>query len=319
VFYEDLINSINDNCSGITIGGVNYNVFCYADDILLCSLTATGLQNLIDISVSYIENHGLRFNPKKSSCMIYGKSSFITTPKWIIEGQKLKTESAVTYLGTIFDGNSCFSGNAHTETRVRAAQKAFYALQGAGLNSNGVSPHTSMNIYNVAVRTTLLYGCSSSSISLTNSNIKKLDRQQAKLIKTVLGINPRQCHTTPLLQAVGILPVSSSISIQSLDLLRQCLISDVNSSNFYSFILKDCGSDSLTKHILPRRILSLNGCENVQILKYMFNDSYRRKIKRDLLCHPGETNAGLVDSIQYILCNYNKQNKRLLNILLKAF
>ena len=58
-FYGDLVNDINNesNC-GVNIGGMNYNVFCYADDILLCSLTASGLQSLVDLSVTYIEIRG---------------------------------------------------------------------------------------------------------------------------------------------------------------------------------------------------------------------------------------------------------------------
>ena len=39
----------------------------YADDLLLASTTVTGLQSLIDLSVSQIEKCGLRF------CMCYLK------------------------------------------------------------------------------------------------------------------------------------------------------------------------------------------------------------------------------------------------------
>ena len=49
-----------DNC---------YNAFCYADGILLCSTTITGLQNLINISVDYVVKFGLRFNPIKTACI----------------------------------------------------------------------------------------------------------------------------------------------------------------------------------------------------------------------------------------------------------
>ena len=155
-FYGDLVNDINNENCGVTIDGMNYNVFCYADDILLCSLTASGLQSLVDLSVTYIENHCLRFNPEKSNCIIYGKCSLNSTPNWSINGQSVKIASSVTYLGTDLDGT--FSGNHHTQHRIRAAQKAFYALQGAGLKFQGLSPQTSMQIYNAAVSSTLMYG-----------------------------------------------------------------------------------------------------------------------------------------------------------------
>ena len=36
-----------------------FNVFCYADDLILTSLSVTGLQELIDTASSYIIAHGL--------------------------------------------------------------------------------------------------------------------------------------------------------------------------------------------------------------------------------------------------------------------
>ncbi len=48
VFYQNMINGISELTGGIRIGTTSYNVFCYADDILLTSLTVTGLQAMID-------------------------------------------------------------------------------------------------------------------------------------------------------------------------------------------------------------------------------------------------------------------------------
>ena len=53
LFYKDLIEDLNKCNYGITINGFNFNVMCYADDILLCSVTNYGLQCLIDRAVQY--------------------------------------------------------------------------------------------------------------------------------------------------------------------------------------------------------------------------------------------------------------------------
>ena len=45
LYYKNLIDELNDNVTGVVIGDNCYNAFCYADDILLCSTTITGLQN----------------------------------------------------------------------------------------------------------------------------------------------------------------------------------------------------------------------------------------------------------------------------------
>ena len=94
-------------------------------------------------------------------------------------------------------------GTIHTESRIGASQKSFFGLQSAGLHRNGMSPSTAMNM---AVRSTLLYGCTS--ININRSNLKSLDRQQSKQIRCILGLKQYQTHTTILLQAVGIPTIS---------------------------------------------------------------------------------------------------------------
>ena len=64
----------------LSIDGNNYNVFTYANDLLLASTTATGLQLLIDKAVHYINEHGLKFNPQKTKCSIYGRNPFNVAP-----------------------------------------------------------------------------------------------------------------------------------------------------------------------------------------------------------------------------------------------
>ena len=44
IFYRELIEVLSKSNTGIIIENKKYNVFCYADDILLSSTTITGLQ-----------------------------------------------------------------------------------------------------------------------------------------------------------------------------------------------------------------------------------------------------------------------------------
>ena len=92
-----MISELNSAKCGVTIGSHNFNVFNYADDILLCSTTSSGLQCLIDIAAGYVSSYGLSFNPHKTECLIKGVNPFNVTPTWKIKGvpvsinQKLKT------------------------------------------------------------------------------------------------------------------------------------------------------------------------------------------------------------------------------------
>ena len=62
----------------------------------------------------------------------------------------------IKYLGTVL---SSVSGSPHVESRITAAQKAFYSLQGGGLMFNSVNPETAINIYRTAVKSVLMSGC----------------------------------------------------------------------------------------------------------------------------------------------------------------
>ena len=75
------------------------DVFCYADDILLSSTTVRVLQGLIKPAVDYVNRHGLRFNPSKTKCVLFGKNPFSLRPKWYIDNEELEIVEYIDYLG----------------------------------------------------------------------------------------------------------------------------------------------------------------------------------------------------------------------------
>jgi hypothetical protein len=198
LFYEDLIEMLRTEKCGVTNDGDTYNVFCYAADILLSSTTPSGLQSLIDLAVNYIAKHGLRFNPSKTTCMIYGSNPFYKQPEWYIEGSRLKLVDKMSYLGA---GLAKDAGSFHVETRLKATSKAFYALQHCGLYHKGVKPEIAAHIFSVGVQSVLTYGCEA--IHLKKANLKALLKTQGNLLKAMLGLK-RHCHSTPLLEALNI-------------------------------------------------------------------------------------------------------------------
>ena len=67
------------------IGNNRYNVICYEDDLLLTSATSTGFHTLINSCQKYVEEHGLCFNPTKTSCTVIGKWPFTTEATFYID------------------------------------------------------------------------------------------------------------------------------------------------------------------------------------------------------------------------------------------
>jgi len=86
LFYQDLVNELSQCTGGININ----NVFCYADELMLASLTFSGLQHIIDVVNKYITENGLRFNSSKTECTIFGNCNLAPRPEWMLNSVNLK-------------------------------------------------------------------------------------------------------------------------------------------------------------------------------------------------------------------------------------
>ena len=140
--------SINDMECGLIIGNDRYNVICCADDLPLTSATSAGLQTLINSCQKYVEEHGLCFNPTKTSCTVIGKSPFTTGATFDISGVKLQSAKTFKYLGAEL-GN--LSHSAHVKQRFRSTNDAFHKLQAAGIHMRGLSHEAVRQVYLLAI------------------------------------------------------------------------------------------------------------------------------------------------------------------------
>ena len=120
LFYTNLVNKLQSRDSGVRIGKNNFNCFCYADDLLLCSVTVKGLQSMLDTCVEYVSSHGLGFNPSKKTCFILGNNPFTSLPNWNINNVTLAISNEIKYLGTDIGS---LTGTTHCDNWVSASNK----------------------------------------------------------------------------------------------------------------------------------------------------------------------------------------------------
>ena len=83
IFYQELVDALSKCPGGISINSDSFNVFCYADDLILTA-TAT-----------------------KTICTSLGAKHFETTAEWylLVNGSVLRGEAAISYLGTVLSRN----------------------------------------------------------------------------------------------------------------------------------------------------------------------------------------------------------------------
>jgi hypothetical protein len=169
-------------------------------------LTATGLQHLINTTTTYIESHGLRFNPSKTSCVTFGPHTLQPRPKWYMNGVVLDETDTSNYLGVTL-GNTA---KCHIDNRIQSTRKSFYCLQSAGLCSGGISSDSMRCVWNAAIRPVLSYGLSS--IHVPGKYMDTIEKTQSKLMKAAIGLS-KYCRNTPLLKAMKIHRISLSCDI----------------------------------------------------------------------------------------------------------
>ena len=152
--YQDLIKELSEATCGVRIGNSSFNVCCYADDLLLTSLTTTGLQKLIDKANDYVLRHGISFNANKSTCVVFGKNYFNSPLQWKINAETVVVSKSINHLGVIL----CNSPKYHVEKRIAQTRKAFYTLQASGFSEHGVKPYLKSYLWRTALQPVAQYG-----------------------------------------------------------------------------------------------------------------------------------------------------------------
>ena len=307
IFYMDLINILSKQQGDITIGCHKYNAFCYADDILLTSITVSGLQAS---AVLFIENHGLRFNPEKTSCFIKGKNPFYVEPKWHINNVQLSIQNTVNYLGVTMGSNNV---NDHINARISSCRKSFYSMQNAGLCDKGLRIGTALNIFNSTCRNALIYGCES--VYLSKQNLNDINKLQAKLLKCMIGIGPSY-RTTVLLDALKTQKVSDIIDCNNLVLFNNLLGTCSAARSFNLFMIK---KRKYCPGTLLDRVNKICQSNNINMSKFIYDRDYINIIKRKFHQNVSDGLNGIVDSLRTLFMGDRHKNLPLIKLLLKAF
>ena len=309
LFYQDMIQDLSNMKVGICINDATYNVFCYADDILLCSASVSGLQKLINKANKYIVEHGLRFNPTKTHCITFGKCK---TPnkRWFLGGAELKQTESIMYLGVALSD----SQKAHVDARIVATRKAFFALKSAGVFANEADVNSRIHIFNAAVRPVILYGLQS--VYQNKSSHIKAEKFHAKLLKSTLGLK-RYCVNTPLLKAMKVLRVEESVEMQTLQLLRSMILSKSRSHHFYGFLLGQHlnGTATCKTDLLSRSQIICNKY-SISLMMMLCNEKY---IREKRIFNQFREQDGLVETVRYLTDNLSNESRHLINSLLSPF
>ena len=167
----------------------------------------------------------------------------------------------------------------------------------------------------MAIQPILTYGCST--LNLKHTDINELEKVQASLIRTALGL-PKYSRNTPILRALNIKKISRILDERHLSLTKAALHNTSKSRIFYLHIMHKCQYYRMNKHSnLLQRSKIICTSNHIMLHKYLFEESYALKCKRRFECDVAD---GIADSIHSLFCTYDDINSQYLTrLLLKPF
>ena len=181
-FMSDLPNHLSIN-NGIEIDGTHFTHLLYADDIVLISNSAAGLQNSIDSLHKFCAKWHLIVNILKTKVMKIGTKSSIN---FIYNTQSIENVDTYKYLGHIITNNQKRIHHKVTSHLITQAQKALFALRSKLKPALGhIPPLLAIKMFDSYILPILEYN---SVLWSQNSPISEIEKVQLGYLKNVLNV-----------------------------------------------------------------------------------------------------------------------------------
>ena len=181
--------------------------------------------------------------------------------------------------------------------------------------SRGVKPDTVVHIYNTAIRPVLMYG--QQCIFSNKTAIDRAQKLQAKLLKCLLGLKSYS-KTIPLLKALKIPRINSTIQMQEIKLLRNMIVSSSRTQDFYNYLLYlHLKGIHFSKKCLVTTVLKTCANKHISLVKALCDKSYLHSNKH--LFIQCTDNDGFIDSLLYLLQDFSDDYLHFMQLLLMSF
>lgn len=241
LYLADMTDYLDHN-HGITVNGTTFTHLLYADDLVLVSESASGMQVLLDNLEAYCKKWHLLVNSQKSKVMVLNaRQRLINNAEQLnftVCGQNLEIVNSYKYLGQIIS-NSTNTHKLMHEHLASQAQKGIHALKEKIKSTVGhLPPNLSLKMFDTHILPILEYN---SEIWFQTKEIDILERIQLKFLKNMLGVR-NQTSTLAILADTGKFPLMYRQQASALKYWQR-----VRSGNCPN-LLKICYDIQLTLH-----------------------------------------------------------------------
>ena len=123
VYIDSILTEIGNFSFGCRLGFNKINIIAYADDIVLCSHSARGLQTLLDSINFSLSEHELIVNADKTAVMVFSRGKYSNLLKFYLADTVLNIVEDYKYLGVNLKSN--LNEGSDMERCVNSFNKSF--------------------------------------------------------------------------------------------------------------------------------------------------------------------------------------------------
>lgn len=158
-FMNDVPEYLKQNhCLGLSFYERTINCLMFADDLIIMSPTAEGLQKSMNTICSHARKWKLKINLKKSNVMIFrANGHYIPNHKFSLNNTNIEIVDKQTYLGLVFTPSGKFS-YARTVLSNKA-KKTVGHIRSLLSNCTTIPISLLLKLFDSLVKPVLLYGC----------------------------------------------------------------------------------------------------------------------------------------------------------------
>ena len=158
MYINDFENElIKDLCEPIYLQYISLFLLMYADDTVLLSETAGGLQKMIDTLHTYSTKWNLCVHTKNTKIVVFRNSAKLSTKKkWVYNNESIEVVDCFDYLGLIIN----FNGKFTKTLKIIASQgeKCMWHIMSI-CNRLSLNMETKLHVFDTYVSSVLNYGC----------------------------------------------------------------------------------------------------------------------------------------------------------------
>ena len=155
IFINDIPLLFDETCEPPKLGNESINCLMYADDLVILSESAIGIQNCLDRLKQYTVEWGLEINRNKTKVMIFQKCGKRMKHDFKFGNLNIETTDKYKYLGTTITNSGYFKTNQNL-AKKKGLRAAYLILNNIAPMSK---PSTAIKIFEKVVEPILLYNC----------------------------------------------------------------------------------------------------------------------------------------------------------------